>query len=180
MPLPLLLLILVGIACLALAWKTQNRLAPLRERVDEAASNIKTCTDKRNRLIKQLVDIAAAYATHEREVHEHISADFNTPAQIALDPKGAIAYVTHLTNTFPQLRADGTYLNLTRDLNVLEGELQAKFETHNATVREYNSVRLSFPTAFFCWGGGFEVAEYLDSTEPAQAQPEGKPEKQRT
>jgi hypothetical protein len=94
---PLLILIIVAIACvLVLAWRSHNRLAPLRERINEAASNIKTCTDKRNRLIKQLLDIAAAYATHEREMHERISADFNTPAQIALDPKGAIAYVTRI------------------------------------------------------------------------------------
>jgi hypothetical protein len=59
---------------------------------------------------------------------------------------------------------------LTRDLNVLEGELQTKYETHSAAVRDYNSVHLSVPTVMFSWVGGFGVAEYLDITKSAEVQ----------
>jgi LemA protein len=164
----LLLFLLIGIVCiLAFGWRTQNRLAPLRERVDEAASNIKVTIEKRNRLIKQLLDVAATYAAHERELHERISADFDTPSQVELNPTGAMAYVSRLVNTFPNLRADRTYLDLTNNLYTLESELQDKHQQHSAGVREYNSVRLSFPNDMFAWFGGFKIAEYLHGAEPS-------------
>ena len=160
----ILILLLVGAVVIfgMLGYRTQNRLAPLRERIDETSSNIKTCVQKRNRLLKQLLDIAASYAKHEKELHERISADFNATPQMARE---SFAYVSHLVSTFPELRADRTYMSLMQDLSGLESELQQKFEEHNARVRDYNSVRLSFPHDIFAFWGGFQVAQYLDSAE---------------
>jgi len=166
------IVLVLGLVCIvALTFRTQSKLAPLRERIDEGASNIKVCIQKRNRLIKQLIDIAATYARHEKELHERVSADFNSPTEIARNPKGALAYVSRLINTFPELRADRTYSSLTSDLNALESELQNRHEQHNASVREYNSVRLSFPNDFFGSLAGFEVAGYLDGTDPVTSEP---------
>ena len=159
-----------GFCVLVLGVRTQNRLAPLRQRVDEAASNIQVCVQKRNRLIKQLLEIAATSAKHEKELYERISADFNTPSEIDRNPKAALAYVSRLTNTYPELRADRTYLSLTADLSNLEGELQNRHEQHNASVREYNSVRLSFPNDVFAWFGGYGVAAYLGGAESPGAE----------
>ena len=147
-----------------IGYRSRNRLAPLRERITETACNIKTCIQKRNRLVKQLLNVATTYAKHERELHERISADFNATPQMACQ---SIAYVSHLMNTFPELRADRTYMRLMQDLSNLESELQQKVEEHNARARDYNSIRSSFPHHLFAFGSGFEVAQYLDTTEYA-------------
>lgn len=157
------LIIVLAVAAVAIfigqLFRTQNRLAPLRERINETASNIKTCEQKRDRLIKRLLEIAATYASHEKGVHEQISSDFHNGA------KAASAYVSHLMNTFPALRADQTYMSAMQDLTRLESEFQQKFEEHNAHVRAYNSVRLSFPNDLFGPLCDFKIADYLNSTD---------------
>lgn len=156
---PLRVLALILILVVVLMIRTQNRLAPLRELIDEASSNLKTSIAKRNRVIRQLIEIAGSYANHERDLYSRISSDFNSSRDVVT----ALAYISRLVNTFPELKADRTYLSLTKDLSSLESELQCKYEQHNARVREYNIKRLSFPTDWVAGIIGFGVVDYIDS-----------------
>jgi LemA protein len=159
----LALLLLVGlIALVVLVIQTNNRLAPLKARIDEARSNIKRYADRRDPLINQLLEIAAGYATHEKDVHSRISADFNATPKMS---RHTFAYVSHLTNTFPELRAERSYTTAMQELSSVEASLQRKFEEHSAAVREYNSVHATFPHNFLSLFCGYSEAEHLDSSD---------------
>ena len=160
----IIILIIAGIVAMIMcAVNVFNTLPPLREQVYEAISNIRTAVEKRSRVLETLIQFATDYAKHEQNVHAKISADFNSPPQIPADPAKAFAYVSRLVNTFPDLKADRTYLSLMNELNTLEAGIQLKYETHNARVREYNSARQSFPNCVFAEAMGFKLAEYRDS-----------------
>ena len=159
----MLILLLIAIVFVVVQiLRTQNLLVPLHQRIQEAARNVATCDNKRDRVVKIALDAARGYADHERDLHERISKDFNStpPAQ-----RKSLTYISHLVNTFPQLRASETYMSAMHELVRIESEFQEKLEEHNARVRDYNSVRGSFPNDLFGALRGFGLASHLDSSD---------------
>jgi LemA protein len=160
MPFIILGIIIVVILLFWLSIKTQNRLAPLREQINVAAANIKPCRKKRDSVVTEILKTATSYAAHEKGLHERVSADFNSASGASRR-----SIVSHLINTFPELKADQTYMKAMQDLDRLESELQQKVEQHNAGVQMYNSLLASFPHDLFGPFRGFGRAVPLDTAD---------------
>ena len=161
------LLLLIG-AVVAVGVKVYNQISPLWHRIDEASANIDVIMNKRNELTRRLSDIAGRYVGHERLVQLQVSSDRNR----ALAPAGQTTiFFAGLAASFPELRADQTYLRLMNELTALEGEVQSKYEIYNATAREYNATRASIPALLFVGLMGFTQARYLEPSARYQAAP---------
>jgi len=163
--------LLLVIAIAGLGVKVYNDLNPLWHRIEEAAANIEVVLTKRAQLTTRLSEIAGRYVGHERLIQLQISADRARAGQ-ALGPGGqAMNFFAGLASNFPGLRADQTYLRLMNDLSSLEGEVQNRYELHNAQAREYNARRSSLPTLLYAGLLGFNSARYLDPSSRYQLNP---------
>ena len=155
MELGFFLLLLIGVVVGSI--KAYNELNPLWHRIDEASANIDVMIHKRNELTRRLNDIAEHYVGHERLIQLRASSDRNR------EPTGPTTFFfAGLAASFPQLRADQTYLRLMSDLTALESEVQRKYETYNASAREYNAARASLPNLLFVGLMGFNQIGYLE------------------
>lgn len=159
----LLLLLVMLAAVTAGGVIIYNDVNPLWHRLDEARANIEVVMHKRTQLTQRLVEIASRYVGHEQLVHLQIS---NDRSRVGRGAPGSAAqtmiFFAGLAASFPDLKADQTYLRLMGDLTILEGEVQTKYEFYNATAREYNAKRASLPTLLYAGFLGFTAAKYLE------------------
>ena len=145
-----------------------NRLVSLRNRFKNAFSQIDVQLKRRYELIPNLVETAKAYMAHESETLEAVIAArqgavaANTRA--AGDPssrgaiEGLVAAETALTGTlgklfalqenYPDLKADGTMLQLMEELTSTENRIAFARQAYNDSVMEYNTSREMFPNNF--------------------------------
>src|SRR3712207_971162 len=98
-----------------------NRLVRLRALVKEAFSGITVQLRRRADLIPNLVETVQAYATHEREVLEQVTARRaaavkagSVEATAAADAQmtGLIGRLMVLAEAYPELRANENFLDL--------------------------------------------------------------------
>lgn len=145
--------------------KSYNRLNPLREELHEGEENIEVCMHKVSDLAQKLAEIASSYGFHEKHILLQISHD-RRKAQESVYQQSlqAITLITGYADTFPNLKADQTYLRLMDDLRGLSVEIQAKYEDYNRRAKTYNTLRTAFPTVLMSDMLGFSKASYLNPT----------------
>jgi LemA protein len=163
----LLIVMLLGLVAFGVI--IYNDVNPLWHSLEEARANIEVVMNKRAQLTQRLVDIASRYMSHEQKVFLQISGDRTRIGRTQIPigrsgqtPAQAVNFFAGLAASFPDLKADQTYLRLMGDLTVLEGEVQNKYEIYNSHAREYNAKRASLPTLLYAGSLGFTVAKYLE------------------
>jgi|GEM_PF-1020921 len=146
-------LIMMIIATIIWAIKTYNSLQASKQSIIEEASNMQVSMQKRRDLASRILDIAQGFGDHEKLTHLKISSD-----QMA-----STNTLAALSQSFPELKANETYVQLMRQLEELENNISNKRESYNATVRAYNSYRSSFPTMLVANKLNFDTAPYYDA-----------------
>jgi LemA protein len=181
---PLLLLILVGVAGLILvAIGIYNGLVGLRNRAEASWADIEVQLKRRHDLIGNLVETVKGYATHERETLEKVIAARNLAAGSAegSGPKAAGQAENMLTSTlrslfavaeaYPDLKANQNFQDLQKSLESLETEIQKARRYYNAVVRDFNTKIQSVPDVFVARMMSFTERDYFELSDPAEAQP---------
>lgn len=159
---PLLMLFLVGIFVANLI-SVYNLLNPLREELREAEGNIEIVMHKVMELTDKLVDIAKQYGFHEKNIFMDIAKLQKNQRQAYFKQSiSTMVSVADYAQTFPLLKADGTYLKLMSDLDRLSAEAQSKYEQYNSRAKIYNTKRTEFPTILTSSAIGFTKASYLN------------------
>ena len=142
----MILWIFVGVVVLLLLWGVAiyNRLVRLRALVKEGFSGITVQLRRRADLIPNLVETVKAYATHEREVLDEVTAH-RADATKAATVGGTAQADAHMTallgrliavaEAYPDLKANENFLELQNQLETIETELQSARRYYNATVR---------------------------------------------
>ena len=181
------LLIVVGLVVIVgvWLWATYNALVTLRNRVDEAWSDITVQLKRRADLIPTLVEIVKGYAAHEKGVFESVTQarsalmSASTPAEAGQAENlvsGALKSLFAVAEAYPQLQASQNFLKLQSDLVDAEDKIQAARRFYNGGVREYNTKLQMFPTnliagAFrFTERDFFEVEDASAISEPPRIQ----------
>ena len=157
-----------------------NSLVNVRRRADEAYANIETQLKRRNDLIPNLVESVKGYASHERELLEKVTAarsqvvnaqtpQDKAPAENAIS--GLLKSLFAVAENYPDLKANQNFLELQRQLDEVEGAIQADRRGYNEAVRELNvkmeSVPLNFVAKFF----RFKKAEFTSIPEEEKKVP---------
>lgn len=147
------LFLLVGVAIVLAVWaiKTYNKLQSAKQSIIEQASNINISLQKRRDLASRVMEIAQGFGDHEKLTHMQVSA--NSSAE----------NLSALSQSFPELKANETFLKLMNQLELLENNISDKRESYNNTVKFYNSYRSAFPTMLIANKLNFEVAPYYDA-----------------
>src|SRR5215208_2541683 len=156
----LIVLIVVGVVGLFLLMYgvgVYNTLVRLRNRLENAFSQIEVELKRRYDLIPNLVETVKGYAKHEREVLEQVINLRNQamanhgPANVqAVDETALQIGVKRLfavAEAYPALKADAQFLALQQELANTEDRIAAARRFFNGNVREMNALAQSFPTS---------------------------------
>lgn len=135
---------------------TFNRLIRLQNMVKEAWSGIDVQLKKRYDLIPLLVKAVAGFAAHEKTLFETIttlrsrgmeasSVKDQEVAEIGLSKALGQLYV--VAENYPVLTAGQNFLELQKEISLVENDLQRARRYYNGSVRNYNILIEQFPSS---------------------------------
>ena len=170
-----LLIILGVIVVIALAIiGMYNSLIRLKNRVDEAWSDIDVQLKRRYDLIPNLIETVKGYASHEKETLEKVVQARNAAmqAQSGGDTKkvaeaenmlsSTLKSIFALSESYPDLKANQNFLELQRELSDTENKIQASRRFYNGNVRDFNTKVQVFPTNIIAGMLGFKDREFFE------------------
>lgn len=149
-----------------------NRFVTQRQLIDNAWSNVDTELRRRYDLIPNLVRTVQGYASHEREVltavvearNEAVARDGDVEDQAGPERTlvSSLRSMLALAEAYPDLKADGQFLELQRELAITEDRIQAARRLFNGNVRNYNQRVESLPSNVVALAGGFRRRDYFE------------------
>lgn len=162
---------------------TYNGLITLKNRTDEAWSDIDVQLKRRYDLIPNLVNTVKGYASHESGTFEKV-IQARSAAMSAQGPHAKAEAENMLTNTlkslfalqeaYPQLKANENFLKLQDEISDTENKVQASRRFYNGNVRDFNTKLQVFPTNMVGNMLGFKKYEFFQIDEADRAVPEVK------
>ena len=166
------LLIILGVAVLValLVMAGYNGLVKLRNRIENAWSQIDVQLQRRYDLIPNLVEAVKGYAGHEKGVFEAVTqaraAAINAqgPAQQGQAENvvsGALKSLFAVAEAYPELKANQNFAALQEELSGTESKIAYARQFYNDTVQSYNTKVQTFPTTFIANAFGFKQREYF-------------------
>ncbi len=171
--------VVLGIVVLVavVAVGTYNGLITLKNRVQEAASDIDVQLKRRYELIPNLVSTVKGYATHEKELLTKVTAERAGLMKGSASDK--IAASNQMTETlkslfavaenYPDLKANTNFLQLQADLTDTQDKIMAAQRFYNGNVRDFNTKLQVFPTNLYGQSLGFKPYEFIEAAEGEKA-----------
>ncbi len=154
-----------------------NRLVTLRNRVDNAWSQIDVQLRRRYDLIPNLVETVKGYASHEKETLEKV-VQARTMAMSAEGVKdkgeaenmltGTLKSIFALAESYPDLKANQNFLMLQEELSGTESKIAYSRQFYNDSVMTYNTSTQTFPSNVLAGMFGFKEREYFEIEEVAK------------
>ena len=167
--------IIIGLIVLFVLWiiMIYNGLVALRQRVNQAFSDIDVQTKQRHDLIPNLVETVKGYAAHERGTLEAVEQARNAAvtaqaggvaAQAAAENvlSGALRQLFALSEAYPDLKANQNFQQLQAELSDIENKIAAARRFFNNAVQEYNTGIQQFPAVLMAGALGFTQKEFFD------------------
>ena len=167
--------IIIGLIVLFVLWIVMiyNGLVALRQRVNQAFSDIDVQTKQRHDLIPNLVETVKGYAAHERGTLEAVVQARNAAvtaqaggvaAQAAAENvlSGALRQLFALSEAYPDLKANQNFQQLQAELSDIENKIAAARRFFNNAVQEYNTGIQQFPAVLMAGALGFTQKEFFD------------------
>lgn len=168
----ILLAIIVIVAIIVIS--IYNRLVVLRNRIENAWSQIDVQLKRRADLIPNLVETVKGYAAHEKEVFQKV-----TEARAALMSAkgvkeqgeannmltGALKTLFAVAENYPELKANQNFMMLQEELSGTESKIAYARQFYNDTVLKYDNMREKFPSNIIANMFGFKEREYFAAEE---------------
>jgi len=175
---------LVVVILLVVAWIVWvfNGLVVLKNRVNEAWSDIEVQLKRRHNLIPNLVNVVKGYAQHESTLFEKVTqarADaikaggVSRSAQVQAENtlSSALKSLFAVAENYPELKANQNFLELQRELSDTEDKIMSARRFYNMNVRDYNTRRETFPNNLFAQSFGFGKRELFEVEEATERKP---------
>lgn len=171
-----LLWVILGVIVVALFWLigVYNGLIRLRNRTDEAWSDIDVQLKRRYDLIPNLVETVKGYAKHERELFENVTqARTRAMGAKGVEEKGkaenmlsgTLKTLFAVAENYPDLKANQNFLKLQDELSDTENKIQAARRFYNGNVRDFNTKIQIFPNNLIAGMLGFKKYEFFEIEE---------------
>lgn len=166
-----------------------NRLVTLKNRYQNAFSQIEVQLKRRYDLIPNLVEVAKTYMAHERDTLEAVTSARNNAASVlkAIGEAGAggvemgqlasaeaalgkaLGALNVTMEAYPDLKASENMTQLSEEITTTENRVAFSRQGYNDSVTAFNIYRESFPPVFFAARFGHpqsaELLEFEDSAE---------------
>jgi len=136
--------VILTIAIIGWYISAHNKFVKMINQCDEAWSTIDIYLKKRFDLIPNLVTL-----TRIAEARAMVNAAASSADRIEAEARltGALRGMRVMVESYPELKANTNFMSLQNQLTSIEGELQNARKYYNATVREFNIKRDSFPSS---------------------------------
>jgi LemA protein len=176
-------ILIVGAIIVLWVISVYNRLITLKNRVEEAWSDIDVQLKRRYDLIPNLVNTVKGYATHEKELLEQVTKARTFAMQAGnmkdkLEAENALSSslksLFAVAENYPDLKASTNFLELQRELTDTEDKIQASRRFYNTNVRDYNTKLETFPTNILAGVLKFEKRDFFETAEGEKSLPEVK------
>lgn len=151
-----------------------NGLIRLKNRTQEAQSDIDVQLKRRHDLIPNLIETVKGYATHEKTLFEKV-----TEARAsAINAKGiaqkgqtenmlteALKSVFAVAENYPDLKASQNFLQLQDELSDTENKIQAARRFYNSNARDFNIKIEVLPNNLVAGSLGFQKFDFFQADE---------------
>ncbi len=169
----IIILAMLGFVALAMLWFVSgyNSLVRLKALLDEAFSGIDVQLKRRFSLIPNLVETVKGYATHEKGVFENVAKmrsavsgaqDMGQKLEAEAGLTQALGRLFAVAENYPELKANQNFLELQKELSVIEHDIQLARRYYNGTARQYNTAVRTFPTNIIANYSNFQVVPYFE------------------
>ncbi len=156
---------------------TYNGLIGLRQRVNNAWSQVDVQLRRGYVLVPNLVGTVQGYASHERETFENItearsraiaagSVDEQAGAENALT--SALRSLFAVVENYPELKADTNFRQLQSELSDIESKIAFARSFYNDTVQKLNIRTQVFPANLVAGVFGFKERSYFEIDDAAR------------
>lgn len=182
MTITLIILLLVVLLLVVYLIAIYNHLVKLRNRFENAFSQIDVQLKRRYELIPNLVETTKGYLKHERETLQAVTEARNRAAsasdQAAARPgdaaamqalvgaetalTGSLGRLFALYENYPDLKADLTIAQLMEELGSTENRVSFARQAYNDAVMVYNTYREQFPNIIVSNVGGYPPARLFE------------------
>ena len=159
-----------------------NNLVKLRNRFENAFSQIDVQLKRRHDLIPNLVNVAKGYMSHEKDTLEAViqarnqaisatsaaaskpgdEAAMNNLSSAESNLNGAIGRLLMIAESYPDLKANENMLALQEELTSTENKVSFARQAYNDAVTAYNTTREMFPANMIAGMFGFNNARLFE------------------
>jgi len=176
----LIIALAIGLGIVVLPIIFFNRLVGLRNRGENAWSDIDVQLKRRHELVPNLVETVKGYAAHEKGTLQQVteartramqSGGAAARAAAEGDLTRALSALFAVAEAYPQLRANENFVALQRQLSDLEEAIQNARRYYNAVARDYNTACETFPGNLFAAAFGFKRRDFFGLDSPEERTP---------
>ncbi|MBS3956725.1 MAG: LemA family protein [Clostridiales bacterium] len=148
-----------------------NRLIVLRNRVDNAWSQIDVQLRRRYDLIPNLVETVKGYMTHEAETLQNVTEARNVAMHAgSVKEQGAAENMLSSTlkslfavaEAYPDLKANENFMMLQEELSGTESKIAYARQFYNDSVMSFNTAVQKFPANILVGTLGFTERDYFE------------------
>lgn len=172
-------IILIVLAILIIAFiSIYNSLVGLRNQSEEANAAVDAHLKQRYDLIPNLVETVKGYTKHEEGTLTAVIAARNAAmTATGFEDKqkaenvlsGTLKNLFALTEAYPDLKANASFLNLQNQLQKIETDLLSARKYYNAVIKNLNNKIDMFPSNLVAKMGKFEKKSYIEIENEARA-----------
>lgn len=179
--------ILLGLVVVIVAYVIAlfNRLVTLRNRVDNAWSQVTVQLKRRWDLIPNLVSTVKGYASHESKTLEAVIQARNAASSVSSGTveqtaqaenvlTGALRQLFALSESYPDLKANTNFSSLQQELTDTENMISYARQFYNDSVMTFNTAIQVFPANLMATQFGFKDRSYFEidqsQTEPVKVE----------
>ena len=168
--------IILGIIAIAVLYliMSYNNLIKKKNMVEEGWSSIDVQLKRRSNLIPNILNSVKGYMSHEKNLLKEITElrSQSDAANNVIDQgkaesslSGSLMNLFAVAENYPELKANENFLDLQKQLQEIEDDIQMARRYYNGTVRNNNVLVESFPTNLVANAFSFKKAEFFEIEE---------------
>ena len=169
--------IIIAIVVIVIIWliAIYNRLITLKNRTDEAWSDIDVQLKRRYDLIPNLIETVKGYAAHEQGTLQKVidarsaamTAGGNMEAKAKAENalSATLKSIFALAESYPDLKANQNFMKLQDELSDTENKIQAARRFYNGNARDFNIQIEVFPNNIINGMLRFKKYEFFEASE---------------
>ena len=179
----------IVISCFAWIRNTYNSMVTADENVMAAWSQVENVYQRRADLIPNLVSTVKAYAAHESQTFEDVTAARSRATQLTVDPdeldaediaryskaqgelSSALGRLLMISENYPELKANQNFLELQAQLEGTENRIATERMKFNESAKSYNTLIRRFPDNIIASMFDFEKKGYFEAQEGTESAP---------
>ena len=169
----MIIVLVIVVVLVALFVGMYNTLVQLRNKAENAWSQIDVQLQRRFDLIPNLVEAVKGYMTHEQDTLAKVTelrtswanaSTVNEKAELDNQLSGALKTIMAVSEAYPDLKANTNFMELQEELRSTEDKIGYSRQFYNDSVTIYNTKLQVIPTNIIAGICGFKEKELFKRT----------------